>query len=393
VRETWQAGGTPEAPTVERIRRADNDHERAQLRHEATMLTLARHPAVAAIVSAHELGDELITQVPAACPLGGPGPPPEVRQTGSAPPPGSPAPGSTGWLAALAATAQTVADLHALGLVHHDLRPDVIWVDAQGRTVLDGFSQAGLAGQPAPGGRGALRPSDDVAALAELATLGSIRAAGPPTGRPGWLPIGRRDRRARRAHQSPPTPSLDELLTAGHGGAWPPARRLAQALEAAVGDAGVGSAARIVARPAAEATRRSRPPLATAGLAVVGLVALAWGAMTVAARPARPSLDRSPAPQVVVGTTRYRVGRPGDEVRIGRWSCQPSRAVLLRPATGQVYLFTGWATVGHDEVAHPVDRVPAGSSLVVTRSTQGCDLASVTTPAGATIHIRLGTDG
>ncbi len=82
MRESWQ---TTDGTTV-RNRQADTDAERAQLRREATMLGLARHPAVAEVVSADDDGGQLTTRTRAGVTLDG-----------------GPQPGTRGWLKALRA--------------------------------------------------------------------------------------------------------------------------------------------------------------------------------------------------------------------------------------------------------------------------------------------------
>jgi hypothetical protein len=423
VQERWQVvdGG------VVRHRQAETDRERGQLRHEATLLTLARHPGVVEIVATDDNGDQLATRAAATTTLDGSWPPrPQGVDRADVRLPGSPA-----WLAALAAASQTVADLHALGLVHDDLTPRVIWVDDRGQVIFDGSAHAGLAGQQLEG-RPRLRPSVDVEALARAAWSGDDPERGRPSRRGG------------------PGPGLAAVLEAGRSGTWPPARRLAQALEAeAARPEGNGRRRRAsrsaptrrvmglprTAAPARTAPRREstpppgttpaartslvgdptttdadpfarlrppdlvptrrRPPVLAAVTAVIGAVALAWGVLALVGHGSRPDLrpivhpTARPvtAPQVVVDGTTYRIGRPGDEVQVGRWSCGPARAVVLRPSTGQVFAFSGWARAGDDLVAQPVGRVAAGSRLVTTHAGAGCDQLGARGPDGTTTRL------
>ena len=423
MRETWQ---TVDGTTV-RMRQADTDAERAQLRRETTMLGLARHPAVVEVVSADDERGELATRTRAHVTLDG------VTE-----------PGSRDWLKALAGAAQTVADLHALGLVHGDLRAANIWVDDRGHVVLDGFDHAGLAGERVGGGP-ALRPSSDVAALAGLATRGA------PTDPDARLAEGgEQPSRPRRGRGQPagPGPELTAVLASGQAGGWPPARRLAHALDAELARRGDGEAralpatgqtrrTRPVGRPGMAATTRPdprtradpsparepvvdpdpdpfahlrpvdepvrprrwhrsdpspprrRPPVLAIALAMVGVMALGVGASRVGAHPSRPNLVPGPAPVVSIAGTSYRIGQAGDQVQVGSWGCDRTRAVVLRPSTGEVFVFDGWARPDHDLVARPVAHVARGSRLVATHQPNGCDGLSVTEAGG----IRIDLDG
>ncbi len=390
MRETWQRLDS----TTVHIREAENDPERLQLRREATMLGLARHPAVVEVVSADEDGGRLVTRADARATLEG-----------------GPRRGSRDWLRVLAAVAQTMADLHALGLVHGDLRADRIWVDDRGRPVIDGFDQAGLAGQCVDGGP-PLRPSSDVGALAALAALGWPAEAdtrrSSQGGRPGHGPRS-------RSRSTGPGPELAAVLAAGRAGGWPPARRLARALDAELARTAEADDARHVpiAAPAggrpepatrsdpepdpfahlrptdapARARRPRRPSALAASLAVVGVVALGWGASRVAAHPRRPTLAAPAAPVLSIAGTTYRIGQAGDQVEVGSWGCGGVRAVVLRPRTGEVFAFDGWARAGHDLDARVVTHVARGSRLVASHQPSGCDGLSADTPGGARVDL------
>lgn len=55
---------------------------------------------------------------------------------------------------------------------------------------------------------------------------------------------------------------------------------------------------------------------------------------------------------VLVDGRRFEVGRPGDLARLGDWNCDGRATVaLLRPSTGQLYAFDGWAENEGEEVA------------------------------------------
>jgi hypothetical protein len=64
----------------------------------------------------------------------------------------------------------------------------------------------------------------------------------------------------------------------------------------------------------------------------------------------------------VVDGVRYAIGRPGDLVVVGDWGCAGrTTAAVLRPATGEVFLFSEWARPDRPLTA-AVDRRIAGAS-------------------------------
>ena len=65
------------------------------------------------------------------------------------------------------------------------------------------------------------------------------------------------------------------------------------------------------------------------------------------------------------GGTRWALGQAGDEVTVGDWSCRGARTVvLLRPSTGDVYRFDGWAVGAVESLtASRVATVPGGKAL------------------------------
>ena len=104
---------------------------------------------------------------------------------------------------ALAATAGTVADLHALGLVHGRIDPGHIVLTGSGRAVLCGFAEAGLAGDLRSDGQ-VLVPSLDVAALGALLHRAVADAAASPDPRRSGLDRPAAARLADRATAADP---------------------------------------------------------------------------------------------------------------------------------------------------------------------------------------------
>jgi hypothetical protein len=85
---------------------------------------------------------------------------------------------------------------------------------------------------------------------------------------------------------------------------------------------------------------------------------------------------------VTAGEARWTLGEPGDRVALGDWDCDGSAsAALLRPPTGDVFVFPAWAELGSPVSVTPIQRVagavdihtepggPTCDSLVVERAT------------------------
>ena len=85
--------------------------------------------------------------------------------------------------------------------------------------------------------------------------------------------------------------------------------------------------------------------------------------------------------EVRVGGARWQVGAAGDLVAVGDWDCDgtPTPAVV-RPSTGRLYLFDGWATDAADTIAVAGPPVPQGSTSL---EAAGCGVAEVRTRDGA----------
>jgi hypothetical protein len=91
---------------------------------------------------------------------------------------------------------------------------------------------------------------------------------------------------------------------------------------------------------------------------------------------------------LTVGAEHFAIGGPGDAVVLGRWTCQKSATVvLLRAATGSVWVFSGWASPGRSMRAVAAGHVP---SFVAARSIPAgrCDDLLVTRADGTTTRLR-----
>lgn len=191
-------------------------------------------------------------------------------------------------------------------------------------------------------------------------------------------------------------------------------------------------------RPADRSSRRThrRHPLRgrgiTAALALLGLTLFAFGATSMAHGP-RPSLDASasgppsaapavdappsPPPQspplppdaattTPVGTApvpplriepagivqhagrSYAIGEPGDEIAIGAFDCAAAdRAAVLRPATGEIFVFEAWAEPHAARRAGVAAHVPVGSHWAPPSDT--CSPLAVRSPTDEHLPVPL----
>lgn len=332
-----------------------------------------------------------------------------------------------------AAVASTLADLHEGGIVHGRVDAGHVLISRQGRPVLCGFGASTDAEQ-----------ADDVAAVGALLTelLG-------PTADMEPMPERRWPRRAWSGWDRRTLLLLADQACAEPPSRRPPARRLATAITEAVPGALLGPPAGEPATPtnddpiealrasAAEtsAPGRSRLPLLAGAAAVVLLVAVgsvrtlrpdtspatvmdaAPSNATVLATSDLPPTTTTtrpgpaPAPCVVlpgtspgacapvrvvgtavrVGKVHFELGEPGDELVLGDWDCDGSATpALLRPTTGDVFVFPSWA-VDRDLVVRPAARVQGAQQLDVVASGAGTCAGLVARTASGPVPVETRT--
>ncbi|MBX3471025.1 MAG: serine/threonine protein kinase, partial [Planctomycetes bacterium] len=291
VHRAWDASRQAEVALKVLLRVEPRAAER--FRREAEVLGRLRHPnIVAALESGAADGQPFIVEELVRGPTLS-----AVART-------RPAPGKAAQLARGIAAA--VAHAHAAGVVHRDLKPDNVVVDAAGRPRVLDFGIAGLLGAEGPAltlpgaplgtpgymapeqVRGSATPASDVYAVGGV--LYELLCGRAPFD-------GASDALFATLEAPPPRPSdvapqvppaLDEVvlrcLAKDPGDRFPDADALRDALDAFLEGA-------IATEPA----RRPATPRAVVGLVVVALVAvglaLALGLGGLALRPARPRAD------------------------------------------------------------------------------------------------------
>jgi hypothetical protein len=381
--------GGPEGALV--VKRATGD-DVAALLDEARRLEAAAHPGVVELLSSGPTSDGWELRLA----HGGR----SLELTGALP---------AAEVARLAAgLAATLADLHDTGVVHGRIDVSHILIGRDGRAVL-----CGLGADPV-----GATPPDDVAAVGVL--LAKLLDAGVDMD-----PIPDRRWFGRRSSTGWERRSL--LLLADHACADPPSRRpTARRLAATIAEAVPHAVVTSTARPAA-LRRGATAPAASRGARVVFLaVALVAGLGLAAGRigetsatgitpplepqavpstvtdpvssrlPPTTSTTAAVVPVRVIGTTlvvgdrRYQVGQPGDLVVIGDWDCVGGvTPALLRPSTGEVFVFGSWPVDGAVSV-RPVGQVLGATTPHVEVGAEGCSSLVVQRADGTRVPVPTG---
>jgi hypothetical protein len=248
----------------------------------------------------------------------------------------------------VAALAEIVADLHALGVAHCAIRPDHVVVAPHGQPVLCGFGDARTVVDPQ-------LFSADVVAIGELLT---------------WLA-----RRMPDDHRSARRVSAAAALSRERG-------VTARALSFALAD-GHRDASR--ARPSVGARRPMVALLVLAAIAT-GAALFTGGdrpptasvATTVANPLPSPSgTSAADTPHVQIRGVAYQVGQPGDLAYFV--PCDDvERVVVLRPGTGDIFVFDHLAQAGAPRTAQSVGRI-AGALEIIPSEDGTCSEFGVAT--------------
>jgi hypothetical protein len=77
---------------------------------------------------------------------------------------------------------------------------------------------------------------------------------------------------------------------------------------------------------------------------------------------------------VSAGRAQWTIGKPGDIVAVGDWDSHGGATpALLRPTTGDVFVFAGWADPDEPIIVTPERRVPGAKGLHAEPVHPGCD--------------------
>jgi hypothetical protein len=304
-------------------------------------------------------------------------------------------------LAVVRSLAEVLAGLHAAGLVHGRVLPEHVLLDDDDRALLCGLADARL-----PDDDDGPAPETDVVALLGLVEglvgdargevadgLRTVVAAGPAGGAAAVA--------ARLAALAPPPvrPAPRELRPRPPP---PPRQRRPRR-----------TSPRREVRPQRASTPSRRPPvrgLVATGLAAVGLLGLAATMLLdgsgSAPPPGRPATTGAPCPSppapaadldgdgcaeplsvragvVTAGDRRWRVGDAADLAAVADWDCDGrATAAVVRPVTGEVWVYDAWASDGEEVTARPGPAAPGAVAARPVAGPGGCGRLEVTTAAG-----------
>lgn len=367
---------------------ASSDHDRERLEHEAAVLEAARHPGVVELLGApgDDDGDALTTAWAGDMSL-------DI------------APRTTVQEAAamVAALADTVADLHGLGLVHGRIEPSHVVLSPGGHPVLCGFAGGGNVGSvpppaspppvdycdPAAPAGVPLFPTADVfglgALLRDLVVDGA--AEGEPIPDRRW-PLGRL--RPWTGYVPRALLTLADQATADDPERRPTARQLAASIRESTSEttdqarghrrrlamAALGLAVVIVV----VGSLSSAPPRATVRGTTSTTTPVAPSVPAAAPLGTLPRLRPAGPPPVIVGDgvverggQRFSVGETGDVLALGDWDCDGvATPAVLRPSTGSVFRFDRWASADAELTMGPATTIAGAVSLRAVFAEDGC---------------------
>jgi hypothetical protein len=245
----------------------------------------------------------------------------------------------TSAIPALARVAEVLARAHAAGISHGPLRDGDVLIDREG-ALLAGWDRAGCGTAEA-----------DVVSFGRL--VGEVAGAD-------------RALRAIAGRTTAPDP--------------PTMAALAEALR--------GVAPTVVGWRRPLPSQPVRVVAALVGAAVVGLL--------LSTRPSQPPPEtaRSPSSGVVRSNVversgrRWAVGKTGDVVAIGRWHCDGEGVpAVLRPETGQIWVFSAWPDGDAPVAGHPARVVPEAVRLRI-RHEGRCDRLDAVDAQGRSTPVR-----
>jgi len=327
------------------VKTAEGPTEAAKLGHEADLLRRSAHPGVVAIVSFTPGSDgaELVLTAPSEHTVAE-----QMPETLRA------------CLDFVAAIAEIVADLHALGVAHCAIRPDHVLVASRGQPVLCGFGDAQSVVDPQ-------LFSADVIAIGELLAWLARRM---PSDQRNARRVSAAVALARERDVTARALSFalaDGRRTSGRSRASDTARR--PAIVALLVLAAIGTVAALF-------TGNGQPPSANVATTVSNTL------------PNAMVMVPADAPRVQVGGVSYQIGQPGDLAYFVPCDDQ-QRVVVLRPGTGDIFVFDHLAEPGAPRTAQSVGRI-AGALEIIPSDDGTCRKFGVATE-NELLHIPVPT--
>lgn len=316
------------------VKTADTPAATAKLGHEAELLRRSAHPGVVAIVSftPHANGAELVLTAPSEHTVAEQMPA-TVRAC----------------LDFVAAIAEIVADLHALGVAHCAIRPDHVLVAPHGQPVLCGFGEAQSVVDPQ-------LFSADVIAIGELLAWLARR-----------MPADQRNARRVSAavslsrERGVTARALSFALADGHRDSSHSRTSLAARRPAMVALLVLAA----IATGAAVFSGNGQPPSASVSSTVSNTL------------PSAPAIAPAETPRVEIRGISYQVGQPGDLAYFVPCA-DAQRVVVLRPGTGDIFVFDHLAEAGAPRTAQSVGRI-AGALEIIPSEDGTCSEFGVAT--------------
>ena len=374
-------------------KRSRDDADADRLAHEADVLTAAQHPGVVELVVCEPDRDGMVleTVFVGTHSLDTAGPMSVERAAGL-----------------IAALAETVADLHDLGIAHGRIDPSHVLIGPGGRPVLCGFAGGGRIGTNPPAGTAAATGFGDPAATDEapltpqvdIFGLGSLLRALIIDDASEVEPIPERRfgfgrvRIPWSGYQRRALLTLADRATDETPLRRPPARRLAADILSTVPAANLAEeqlASQGSSTDAVEPRRRtSWVSLTAIGLCLALLLTtrLHDNRSFTAVDEAAPFTSNAPQATtttsdvtarvedgrtIVVGSQRFEAGVPGDRVALGDWNCDGiATPAVLRPATGALFVFEEWASEGSDVSIAPTRTIVDAVDVQDRERADGC---------------------
>jgi hypothetical protein len=93
---------------------------------------------------------------------------------------------------------------------------------------------------------------------------------------------------------------------------------------------------------------------------------------------------------ITAGQAQWTLGEPGDVAAVGDWDCDgAASAALLRPSTGDVFVFPAWAETGDPVSVRPTTRIAGATGIRATSARDGCDGLVVDLQAGGSRTVEV----